>query len=65
MPGIVAAKLNPTATAWWDQTTVPPFILKTILNNTARQLLAPSWNQWLGNGILDVDAAYKILKKWF
>jgi hypothetical protein len=42
----------------WNQTTVPPFILKLILNNTALQTLGPGWNRWLGNGILNVGAAY-------
>jgi hypothetical protein len=45
----------------WNQTTVPPYILKLILNNTARQTQGLGWNRWLGHGILDVFAAYQRL----
>jgi hypothetical protein len=45
----------------WDQATVPPYILKLILNNTAMQPQGPGWNRWLGNGILDASAAYQLL----
>jgi hypothetical protein len=45
----------------WDQTTVPPSILKLILNSTAMQTQGIGWNRWLGNGILDARAAYQML----
>jgi hypothetical protein len=45
----------------WTQTTVPPYILKLILNNTAMQTQGPGWNRWLGNGILDAFATYQQL----
>ena len=45
----------------WDQTTVPPFVLKLILNSMTMQPLGPGWNRRLGNGILDAFAAYNQL----
>ena len=45
----------------WNQTTVPPYVLKLILNNTAMQTQGFGWNRWLGNGILDAGATYEQL----
>lgn len=56
--GVVAALRTK---ANWDQTTVPPFVLKLILNSMTMQPLGPGWNCWLGNGVLDAHAAYKQL----
>jgi subtilisin family serine protease len=47
--------------SYWDQTRVPPYILKLILNDAAMQPLPPGWNRWFGNGILDALAAYHVL----
>jgi hypothetical protein len=56
--GIVCA-LRSKAT--WDQTTIPPVVLKLILNYTAMQTQGPGWNRRLGNGVLDAFAAYQQL----
>jgi hypothetical protein len=45
----------------WDQTTVPPYVLNLILNNTAWQTQGIGWNSRLGHGILDAFAAYQRL----
>ena len=45
----------------WNQSVVPPQILKLILNDTARQTDGSGWNQWFGNGIMDLKAAYDVL----
>jgi hypothetical protein len=45
----------------WDQATVPPSILKLVLNSTAMQTQGIGWNRWLGNGVLDAYAAYQML----
>jgi hypothetical protein len=45
----------------WNQTAIPPFILKLILNATAVQTQGFGWNRWLGNGILNAGAAYQQL----
>lgn len=45
----------------WDETTVPPYMMKLILNDTAVQTQGLGWNRWLGNGILDARAAYQRL----
>jgi hypothetical protein len=56
--GIVAAmRTRPN----WDQATVPPLVLKLMLNMTATQPLNPGWNGWFGNGILNAQAAYQML----
>jgi hypothetical protein len=62
--GIVAALRSR-----WDSTTVPPGVLKDILNQTARKPPGLGTNHSLkhrlGNGILDAKAAFKELKKQF
>jgi hypothetical protein len=45
----------------WDQTKVPPLVLKLILNYAAMQTQGPGWNRRLGNGILDAFATYQQL----
>jgi hypothetical protein len=45
----------------WNQTTVPPYVMNLILNNTARQTQGTGWNPKLGHGILDAFAAYQRL----
>jgi hypothetical protein len=60
--GIVAALRSWTI---WNQTTVHPYMLKLILNNTAMQTQGPGWNRWLGNGVLDAYAAYLLLGATF
>jgi hypothetical protein len=45
----------------WPQTRVPPYVLKLILNTTANQPNGYGWNQWLGNGVLDAEAARQVL----
>ena len=58
--GIVAALRTK-----WDQTTVPPLVLKLILNGTAVQPDGIGWNPWDGNGILNVNAAVDVLQAYF
>ena len=41
----------------WTQTTITPDGLRTVLNQTARKTEGPNWNERLGNGIIDVEAA--------
>jgi hypothetical protein len=45
----------------WDQTKVPPVILKLVLNYSATQPLGIGWNPWFGNGILNAAAAFNTL----
>jgi len=62
--GIVAALRSR-----WNSATVPPGILKDILNQTARKPSGPGTNavlkHRLGNGILDAKAAFKKLENQF
>jgi len=57
----IAAGVVAALRSQWDQGTVPPLVLKLMLNMTAWQPLNPGWNGWFGNGILNVLAAYQIL----
>jgi len=54
--GIVAA-----IRSRWTQTVVTPDRLRTVLNQTARKTEGPNWNERLGNGIIDVEAALSAL----
>ena len=56
--GVIAAlRSNPT----WNSTAVPPERLKKVLNETARKTNGPNWNNRLGNGILNAEAAFRKL----
>jgi subtilisin family serine protease len=56
--GVIAAlRSNPK----WNPTAVPPERLKKVLNETARKTDGPNWNNRLGNGILNAEAAFRKL----
>ena len=54
--GIVAA-----IRSGWDQRAVPPDRLRHLLNKKARKTEGNAWNERLGNGIIDVEAALSAL----
>jgi hypothetical protein len=62
--GVVCA-LRSQAGSNWSQTKVTPAQLKQVLNDTATQTQGSGWNRWLGNGILNANAAYQKLKVQF
>lgn len=45
----------------WPQMVVTPDRLRTVLNQTTRKTEGPNWNERLGNGIVDVEAALAAL----
>jgi hypothetical protein len=58
----VAAGVVSAVRGRWGQKTVPPAVLKLLLNFTAKQPDGSiGWNRWFGNGILDFGAATQFL----
>ncbi len=45
----------------WNQTILPPDKLRYLLNQKARKTEGPGWNERLGHGIIDVEAALAAL----
>jgi len=45
----------------WNQTILPPDKLRYLLNQKARKTEGPHWNERLGHGIIDVEAALAAL----